>query len=61
MNQEQRILARGLARELSLEEMSIVSGAFSCTNSTCSGSDGKNNCDLDQCGDTDTGTGSLMQ
>jgi hypothetical protein len=48
---EERILSRSMARELSEEEMEFVSGGFTCTKSTCSGSD-NNSCDLDQCGDT---------
>lgn len=52
-NDDTRILARSLARELTSEEMEIVSGGVkgaSCTKSTCSASD-NNSCDLDQCGD----------
>jgi hypothetical protein len=53
-NDAPRILARSLARELTNEEMEIVSGgearAAACTKSTCSASD-NNSCDLDQCGD----------
>lgn len=52
-NDAPRILARSLARELTIEEIEIVSGgarAAACTKSTCSASD-NNSCDLDQCGD----------
>lgn len=49
-NDSTRILARTLARELTNEEMEIVSGGVACTKSTCSASD-NNSCDLDQCGD----------
>ncbi|MBL8300638.1 MAG: hypothetical protein JNN30_20050 [Rhodanobacteraceae bacterium] len=49
-NEETRILARSLARELTAEEIDLVSGA-GCTRSTCSASD-NSSCDLDQCGDT---------
>lgn len=51
-NDDTRILARSLARELTSEEIAIVSGglAATCTKSTCSASD-NNSCDLDQCGD----------
>lgn len=48
-NEETRILARSLARELTSEEIDLVSGA-GCTKSTCSASD-NNSCDLDNCGD----------
>lgn len=49
-NEDTRILARSLARELTSEEIEIVSGGSSCTKSTCTASD-NNSCDLDQCGD----------
>lgn len=46
-----RILSRSLARELSAEEIAIVSGgSSSCTKSTYTGSDNTRN-DLDHCGD----------
>ena len=48
--EDTRILARSLARELTSDEIAIVSGGASCTKSTCSASD-NNSCDLDQCGD----------
>lgn len=48
-NDSTRILARSLARELTNEEIAIVSGG-ACSASTCSSSD-NNSCDLDQCGD----------
>lgn len=48
-NDDTRILARSLARELTSEEIAIVSGG-GCTASTCTASD-NNSCDLDQCGD----------
>jgi hypothetical protein len=47
--EEARILARSLARELTSEEIDLVSGA-ACTRSTCSASD-NSSCDLDNCGD----------
>jgi len=50
-NDGSRILARSLARELTSDEIAIVSGGVACTKSTCSASD-NNSCDLDQCGDT---------
>lgn len=54
-NEETRILARSLARELTSAEIDLVSGA-GCTKSTCSASD-NSNCDLDQCGDlSDSGS-----
>lgn len=52
-NDNTRILARSLARELTADELAIVSGGTTCTKSTCSASD-NNSCDLDQCGDTGT-------
>lgn len=48
-NDDSRILARSLARELTSEEIALVSGG-GCTASTCTASD-NNSCDLDQCGD----------
>jgi len=53
---EGRILARHLAREMSVAETEDVSGGIirdpRCTNSFCTAS-GWNPCDLDQCGDWD--------
>ena len=53
---EDRILARSMAEELTAEEIEMVSGGCDlntsgCTQSTCSSSD-NNSCDLDTCGDT---------
>jgi len=71
MNKEKnqpRILARFMAKVLTVEEIDLVSGGGSCTQtsgctaSTCSSSD-NNSCDLDTCGDTKdvsgTGTGNM--
>lgn len=55
-NGNTRILARSLARELTADELALVSGGSSCTKSTCSASD-NSSCDLDQCGDYQDSSG----
>lgn len=50
--QNERVLARKLARELTPEEMSQVSGAGTYTACTCT------NCGTDYCPDVNDGSGS---